>query len=76
MGFSPSVRYFVMHECTNVRLSVPVFDEMVRDMDIIAEESALNGKAIAGWYLVEHRIGFATVFIQEPSSGGVSGRSY
>ena len=68
-----------MHECTNVRLSVPVFDEMVRDMDIIAEESALNGKAIAGCTfanLVEHRIGFATLFIQEPNSGGVSGRSY
>ena len=51
---------------------------MVRDVVIIiTEESALNGKAIVGWTfasLVEYRMGFATV--QEPNSGGVSGRSY
>ena len=51
---------------------------MVRDVIIIiTEESALNGKAIVGWTfasLVEYRMGFATV--QEPNSGGVSGRSY
>ena len=72
MGFSPSVRYNA-----HVRRSVylPVFDKhlMVRDIDIITEESALNGKPIVGWTfasLVEHRMGFATV--QEPNSGGVS----